>query len=141
MSMTLLVVLTLNRAPDFEAWQRAMTESHVPVQFSGKTDLREHSGFVPLTVHGSDSGFFFLHDDLADLSRLYTPLSRLKVERPVVYSFGWGGHGLECAAALYSASVLVGSFGGVAFDPQGGQFMSEQTLRETAHACMEIDDL
>jgi hypothetical protein len=29
----------------------------------------------------------------------------LKIERPVVYSLGYGGHFDECAAVFYSASV------------------------------------
>jgi len=140
MAMTLLVVMALNRAPNAATWQRAMTESHVPVHFSRPVNLEVHSGFVPLTLRGSASGFYFLREDFADLSRHYAPLAHMTVEKPVVYSLGYGGHGLECASAFYSASVLVSQFGGVAFDPEGGELMSARSLQETAEVCLALDD-
>jgi hypothetical protein len=53
-----------------------------------------------------------------------------------VYSLGFGGHGLEGAAAFYSAAALVAEFHGIAFEPQGREFMSEQQLIETAKQCL-----
>jgi hypothetical protein len=62
-------------------------------------------------------------------------LSSIKIDHPIVYSLGYGGNALECASAFCSAAILVARFGGVAFEPQGATFMSEQDLDAAATQC------
>jgi hypothetical protein len=138
MSMELFVILALTRAPTADAWQKALIERHVPVQFSESLDLARHSGFVPLTVQGQRSGFYFLNESYAELREHYPVLANIKLERPVVYSLGYGGHMLECASAFYAASALVAQFGGVAFEPQGRVFMTEEQLVNAASQCERL---
>jgi hypothetical protein len=135
MSMQLFVVLALHSSPTGEAWQNALKEQGVPLQFSALPDPARDTGFVPLTVLGQPSGFYFLRENYGELRGLYPALARVKLQEPVVYSLGYGGHFLECASAFYAASVLVARFGGVAFEPQGGSFMTERQLVDAAKLC------
>jgi hypothetical protein len=58
--MEVFVILAMSQAPDSGAWQTALTAHHIPVHFSQSFDVAQHSGFIPLTVEGRESGFYFL---------------------------------------------------------------------------------
>lgn len=70
-----------------------------------------------------------------ELQKLYPMLAGVEVQEPVVYSLRYGGDFLECASAFYAASVLVSKFGGIAFAPEAGMFLTEAKLLEGAEAC------
>lgn len=138
MSMELLVVLAMHRAPTVGTWQQALNELKVSVQFAQKVDLSTHSGFLPLTVNGHKSGFYFLTENTSEIVLQYPPLAKTGFEKPIVYSLGYGGDFRECASVFYSASALVSKFGGKAFEPQAGTFMGVNELVETARQCDEL---
>jgi hypothetical protein len=116
----------------------AGTSDHAPVQFSEQFDLSKHAGFVPVSVQGRKSGFYFLLESYQELTQSYPKLAGIKLDQPVVYSLGYGGHRLECVSAFYSAAILVARFGGVEFEPQGATFMSEQELTAAAKECQAM---
>jgi hypothetical protein len=138
MSMELFVILAATRAPDTSSWNRALAEAKVPVHFVETVDLSRHTGFLPVTVTGAKSGFYFLRESYPELAALYPGVANLKLEKPVVYSLGYGGHFDECAAVFYSASVLVSTFGGLAFEPQGGITMNAEELLAAADECQKL---
>jgi hypothetical protein len=138
MAMELLVILASQHAPTAQSWESALKDSHAPVQFSVRFDPSKQTGFVPVDVQGQKSGFYFLLESYQELTQLYPKLVSINLEQPIVYSLGYGGHRLECAAALYSAAILVARFGGVAFDPQGATFVSQQELTAAAKQCQAM---
>lgn len=69
MSMVLLVILAAPRAPTAESWERALGESHAPVRFSKQFDPGKQTGFVPVSVQGRKSGFYFLTENYAELTQ------------------------------------------------------------------------
>ncbi len=140
MSLSFLVILAARQVPTSDTWQSALQEHHVPLQFSHTLDFAKSSGFVPVKVDGHESGFYLGQEDYSDLVRLYPALSKLNLQGSVAFSLVFGGHGLECASAAYSAALLVARFNAVAFDPQGASFMSEQQLVETAKICEQLGD-
>lgn len=140
MSVSLLVILAAGQVPTGDAWRTAVQEHYVPLQFVQVLDFGTDSGFVPVKVNGHDSGFYFGKEDYSDLVRLYPSLSKINLKGPAAFSFAFGGHGLECASASYSAALLVARFNAVAFDPQGGTFLSEQQLLEAAKICEQLED-
>jgi len=140
MSMQLFVILASTHAPDAAAWNSSMISAHVPVTLSESADLSHLSGFLPVTVKGKGTGFYFLKESYAELAAHYSTVAKVKVDAPVVYSLGYGGDFHECAAAFYSASALVSKFGGTAFDPQGGVLMSQKDLLDAAKQCQEFAD-
>jgi hypothetical protein len=88
-----------------------------------------------MLVYGRSSGFYFLRESYPELARLHKPIANLRLDDPVVYALGFGGHADECIAASLSAVALVSKFNGVAFDPQGGALVTAQQLREGADRC------
>jgi hypothetical protein len=138
MSLSFLVILAARQVPTSDAWQAAVREHHVPLQFTRVLNFATNSGFVPVKVDGHESGFYFGKEDYAELVGHYPALSKISLQGPVAFSLGFGGHGLECASAAYSAALLVARFNAVAFDPQGASFMSEQQLVEAAKVCEEL---
>ena len=135
MSMELIIILALQRAPTLDAWQRALDARHIPIQFTYKADLAKHTGFLPVEVNGRRSGFYFSQDQYSDVASTYPAIASAHMAKPAIYSFEYGGNFDECTSVFYAAGVLVSDFGGVAFDPQGGAFMSSQELAETAKEC------
>lgn len=135
MSMSLFVLLAAGTAPGGDAWQDAMTET--AARFEAALNVREHSGFLPVIVSGRRTGLYFSTESYSDLASMYPSLTNIKLDSPVVYSLGYGGDFHECAAAFISASVLVSKFGGKAFEPQGGVFMSAQELQAAAAECLK----
>jgi len=140
MSVSVLVILAAGHVPTSGAWKTALQEHHVPLQFTQVLDFGTSSGFVPVKMNGHDSGFYFGKEDFSDLVRLYPALSKVDLKGPAAFSFAFGGDGLECASASYSAALLVARFNAVAFDPQGGSFVSEQQLLEVAKTCEQLKD-
>jgi hypothetical protein len=134
MSMELFVILAASNAPDTDAWNRALAEAQVPARIEA-ADLTRHTGFLPVKVGETQTGLRFLLESYAELATHYPAVASLRVEKPVVYSLGYGGDWDECAAVFYSASVLVAKFGGTAFEPQGGIVMSSKDLLDAAGEC------
>jgi hypothetical protein len=134
-SMTLLVILATGHAPDASAWNRALSEAHLPAVLAQDIDLSKHTGFLPVNVGGEKTGFYFLLQSFQELAAHYPAVAALKVEQPMVYSLGYGGDLKECAAVFYSASALVEKFGGIAFDPQGGNVLGAKELIAAAKEC------
>jgi len=138
MSVDLLVILATSNAPSGEAWSRALLEEHAPVSFSAPLDVKHDSGFVPMLVDGRRSGFEFLVESYDEDADLHPVLKNVHLDNPTVYSFSFGGHFDESAAAFFSAAVLVSRFHGVAFDPQSGAFMSAKQLTDAGRLCLTL---
>jgi len=137
MSMDLFVFLALQSAPTATEWQDAVESQGFPIQISQDVDLSKHSGFLPIELHGTDSGLYFLLDDHSDLVSHFPKLAASDLEKGAVYSLQWGGSFAECACVFYSASALVSKFGGRAFDPQTRDFLDATKLTKTGKECDE----
>ena len=134
MSMELFVILAATNAPDVDALNKSLAAASVPVIFES-ADLSHHTGFLPAALRDKKTGIYFLRDSYPELAAHFPAVAALKVEKPVVYSLGYGGDWFEAATAFYSASVLVSKYGGTAFDPQGGIVMDAEALLEAARQC------
>jgi hypothetical protein len=138
MSMTLFVIFAAGHAPDAPAWNKALAEARTPAVLAQDIDLSKHTGFLPVTVGDKRTGFYFLVESFQGLAAHYPAVAALKVEKPMVYSLGYGGDLNECVAVFYSASALVAKFGGTAFDPQGGIVLGANELIAAAKECQGI---
>lgn len=134
MSIDIFVFLALNRAPDFDAWQKALRTSRPEMHFAAPLDLARQSGFLPVLMNGKATGFYFFRSDAKEIVRDY-PAAMAGLSGGVAYQLSFGGDAIECVVAMRSAEVLVKSFGGVAFDPQGGKVMTAQDLSDNAELC------
>jgi hypothetical protein len=136
--MALFVILAGGHAPDVPAWNKALVDARSPAVLAQGIDLSKHTGFLPVTVGGNQTGFYFLLESFPELAAHYPAVAALKIEKPVVYSLGYGGDLNECAAVFYSAFVLVEKFGATAFEPQGGIVMAAKDLLGAAKECQEM---
>jgi hypothetical protein len=139
-SVDIFVFLALNRTPDFSGWQASLEKLRPGLRFVERTDLATHSGFIPVSVNGKRTGFYFYRGHLADVASSYPGVAAAQLKNGVTFQLSFGGHMDECAAAMRSAEALVKDFGGVAFDPQSGGFMTAQQLDSAAAACEAMTD-
>jgi hypothetical protein len=132
MSMNLMVLLPADQSPTIEAWQRALTEPSLPVRFSSLPDLTRSVGCIPVSLRGQPSCFYFFHESYAEACTHYPLLASVKLQQPVIYSLQYGGDFWKPRASL--TQPLCWSLGsvGVAFDPQGAIFVSEEQLLDGA---------
>lgn len=131
----IFVFLALNRAPDFDAWQKALRASRPEMHFVAPVDLAKHGGFLPVVVDGVTTGFFFFKSDPKELAPDYAIAATVTPSGGVTYQLSFGGDANECIAVMRLAEVLVKDFGGVAFDPQDGNVMTAQELADNAESC------
>jgi hypothetical protein len=116
-------------------WQQALDATHLPIQLRQDIDLSKHSGFLPITLKGKNTGFYFGLEDAVELSAAYPSIGAAHVQSTAVYTLSFGGDLLECASVYYSATALVAKFNGHAFDPQQDKFLSYSELRSTGDQC------
>jgi hypothetical protein len=108
-------------------WQQAIDAAHFPVRLDERIDLRNASGFFPVTLDHKKTGFYFLNvPSSADIP------GAQRQHSTAVYEFSFGSHFLEGASAYYVAAALVASFHGRAFDPQSGQWLASKELKTAA---------
>lgn len=138
MSMSLYVILSLQSAPDLTQWEGALRRLTVPVHIAENVNLREYSGFLPMSVNGEASGLYFLKETYQPFPPFLPTTDGLGIEQPIVYSLGYGGDPMECAAVFYSATALVKEFGGRAFDIESGRFLGPKQLTDSGNRCYEM---
>jgi hypothetical protein len=59
MSVVCLLVCNPEQLPSIDKMRDEAVHGRDPVEFSSDADLRSHSGYLPLRVHGQDTGFEF----------------------------------------------------------------------------------
>lgn len=138
MAIELLVVLATSKAPDWQGWNQALWDTHVPASLARSEDLKRYSGFLPMRVAGRSAGFYFETKSAVDLAVEYPPLATVPLTDPIVWSLSYGPHPEECAAAFLSASALVARFDGVVFDPQQGITLSLEQVNDGARQCLSL---
>ena len=132
--MALLIVVPVLSGP-VETEPALASEVH-PIQISENTDLTEHSGFLPILVHGQSTGTY-VHLDSHDeeTSRV---AYRYNLSESVVISLNYGGHLMECAATFYLAAAVTNHYGGIAIETQSAKVMESTTLAEAGEQCHEL---
>jgi hypothetical protein len=83
-SMALFVILAGGHAPDVPAWNKALVDARSPAVLAQGIDLSKHTGFLPVTVGGNQTGFYFLLESFPELAAHYPAVAALKIEKPVV---------------------------------------------------------
>ncbi len=140
MSLSFLVILAARQVPTSDTWQSALQEHHVPLQFPHALDSPRTQDSCRSRWTGTRAGSILAKKTIPTWLGCIQRCPRSTNKGSVAFSLAFGGHGLECASAAYSAALLVARFNAVAFDPQGASFMSEQQLVETAKMCEQLGD-
>ncbi len=137
MALELVLVFALGSPPSASALQSALDRQGIPVHVSSSSDLRKHTGFLPLEYETRKTGFYvnqLTYEGLiADYPQAKVPSRAAKA----VLSLGWGADFLECASVFQVASVLVSEFGADAFDTESATYIALKGVKEGAAACYD----
>lgn len=120
MSVQLFVYLREEQLPTRDQWQLAIDSHGIDLtldQFS----TREHVGFLPAKLKGSNCGFEYAFQPV-DQSATQEMPEQIGDRNKVVSFVTHGGREPDGEAAMLAAAVLTELTNGVYEDPQGGGF-------------------
>jgi hypothetical protein len=137
MSVDLLLVFTLVAPPSGASLQAVLDREPNPVQITeaASFSLTRHSGFLPVKYQSYSTGFSVYQSSSEELLGSFPRARSFQKPISAVVSFQIGGNPLECVAAARVASALVRDFQVYVFDPQGGDFMTPESLKTIVLAC------
>lgn len=132
MSMELYVI-SPKRLDTIQEWQKAVNEFQFPIRLSEDVDFEKTSGFLPVLLNGKLSGFECDHwtiDDIKEsLSFHHIALDPILKH---VLAFRWGGNFDELICATQASTAYALATGGLIFDPQEGEMLSNEKSLELA---------
>jgi hypothetical protein len=121
MSVELHVIFNDSLMPDVQQWQGAITSLGFDVQLDAIEDLRHHSGFLPATIRGQQSGFEFDVSPATEIIAAYRQLASRVAGRDSSANFRFGGDLSEMACAMAASAAFAKLTDGVWFDPQDAE--------------------
>jgi len=119
MSVELHVIFNEARLPDAQQWQDEITSLGFDLQLDPVADLPRHSGFLPATTRGAQSGFEFDVFPAKEIVAGYPQLASRAAGCDFSANFRFGGDLTEMACAMAASSALAKLTNGIWFDPQG----------------------
>ena len=144
MSVSLHVYLSRSQMPGAQLWAMAVRKAARGVELLPNFDVFNHSGFLPCKCRGADSGFeyyagVFCSEDIEDME-LEADEQDLIVSCDfsvgfVIKGSKWKDH----ETAYVAAACLTMLSGGTLYDPQCGQFSSDET--ELVALCSGFDGI
>ena len=137
--MELYLFFVLGTAPTLSQWQHAIDQTDFPIRFTVSVDLEKHSGFIPVSMNGQSTGFYFLLENQGNLEQAYPQIAAKNLKRGVVYSLSYA-RPQECSVAFYAAAALAAHSDVIAYDPQDGEFLSYSDLKAAADECAAEQD-
>ena len=132
MSMSLFVVLALEKAPDAAYLNTKAEQFNLDITYEESIDFDSHSGFYPLILNGSKSGFELYKIEFKELVEKLPHEGVNLPDNGVVYLLSYGFSHNEAPAAFYTAAILSTTINGVVFEPQGGKYMTTDELLKEA---------
>src|SRR5882762_2992902 len=120
MAVELYIFVTDSKVPTREQWMEAINELGFATILYPTLDLRTHTGFLPATYSGKETGFEFQLESASDVLANYTDIASRIGNRDKCASFRWGGDLNELAAAISSAAALAKVADGIYYYPNDG---------------------
>ena len=140
MSIELHVLLQSSRLPDPSQWQAEIDRLGFDVKLDPDFTAATHSGYLPVMLNGSDSGFEFDVGPASEIAETYPDFVRLSDGQDCSANFSWGGDLDEMACAMVASAALARLCDGVWFDPQEGKCHDADGAIEAARAAIEDAD-
>ncbi len=139
MSLTLLAIVSLNCDLTTDNLNGYAKDLALPIKITHVLDLKSHSGFMPVELNGEKSGVETYYDE--SLEDLHLPQSDdlKKMEEVGVVTFRWGSDFREGATAFYMAYILGAKCQAVAFETEGGNYMSVDDVKNYALLMLETE--
>jgi hypothetical protein len=136
-SLELHVFLRRERLPDRAGWQRTIDALGLPIQLDISLNPKTNTGFSPVNLKGTKSGFELYGGSTTELLSIYPHLRPDVGDRDAVLSFRWGGDLKECGCVLGAAAALLDAFEAVAYYPEDGiVYKDSRQLVVDARQCL-----
>jgi hypothetical protein len=128
-----LYVISPKRLDTIQEWQKAINEFQFPIRLSEDVDFEKTSGFLPVLLNGKLSGFECDHWTIDDIKEsLSFHHIALDPNLKHVLAFRWGGNFDELICATQASTAYALATGGLIFDPQEGEMLSNEKSLELA---------
>jgi hypothetical protein len=128
-----LYVISPKRLDTIQEWQKAVNEFQFPIRLSEDVDFERTSGFLPVLLNGKLSGFECDHWTIDDIKEsLSFHHIALDPNLKHVLAFRWGGNFDELICATQASTAYALATGGLIFDPQEGEMLSNEKSLELA---------
>jgi hypothetical protein len=139
MSMTLIAIVSLNCGLTTVDLNNYARDLDLPINFTHETDLRTHSGFLPVNVKGYDTGVETYFDEESKILKKLPPNEAIDSSQSGAITFRWGGSLKEGATALYIAYILGKKCQAVLFETQGGEYIPTDMAKEGAEGMLAVE--
>lgn len=130
MSMEIYVISS-RRLLSIQEWQQAVDKYDFPIIFDPDIDFEKVRGFLPLQLRGRLSGFECNHWAIEDIAETYSEI-QLDPSSKHVLAFRWGGNYDELISVTQASAAYAVATGGLVFDPQEGEVLSNERSIEMA---------
>jgi hypothetical protein len=114
-------VLCKRPLSSLEEWQSAINELGFDLEITSECKVDSMAGFLPVTLHGDQTGFECSEFSIEDLTETYDEID-FGGPWPFAYAMYTGSMG-GCVSALIAAAAIAKLTDGLAFDPQEGLTM------------------
>tara|TARA_R110001599_G_scaffold104566_2_gene265208 strand:+ start:196 stop:612 length:417 start_codon:yes stop_codon:yes gene_type:complete len=130
MSMSLFVVLAFGVEPNTAELNRYANELGIEIEYTPDVNIRDISGFFPVTLNDKKSGMEVYSSPFSDLPPEFVSLIPENHRSGVIYQFRFGGHADEAQAAFATAMILNVKYDGVTVEDQAGSLLSFEQMRQ-----------
>jgi hypothetical protein len=125
-SVDLFVVLNSGRLPNVESWQAELGRLSAPVELDRTVDPASHTGFWPIHIDGTASGFEFLTGSVSDC---LGDLAPNQIDgRDLVAQFTTHSDMSELRGSMLAAAGLASLTNGLIVDGETGELTTIEEL-------------
>ncbi len=117
------------KVPSASQWQAAIDAAGFDLKLDPSLEPFEHSGFLPCTLFGADSGVETYYDPASEVISDPDLLNELYGGRDFCIRFRWGGSFREAACAMILSYSLAKSCGAVVSYEGDAPYVSLEALR------------
>lgn len=117
------------KVPSASQWQAAIDAAGFDLQLNPSLEPFEHSGFLPCTLFGADSGVETYYDRASEVISDPDLLNKLCGGRDFCISFRWGGSLREAACAMILSYALAQACEAVVSYEGDAPYVSLEALR------------
>ena len=136
MSMELFVLLAMDTPLNTNALNEAAKTMKPVVVYEQNIDLSTHTGFLPATLGGINTGVETYKLEYSELSSMLPPSDKIDPAKTIIIKFRWGGNLLEGAVAMYTAAIYSATYNGIGFEPMSQSYLNSNELMGGFHGFM-----
>ncbi|MGI1670541.1 MAG: hypothetical protein K6L74_09490 [Neptuniibacter sp.] len=138
MSMSLFVVLALEMEPNIHQLNEVASTSGYELSLSESIEINSHSGFLPATLNGQDTGFELYSFPVSEAPEQLKNIIPVNLQNGNIYQLSFGYKSHEAQAAFATAMNMNIKYNGVTIEDQAGTLLSVEQLKVAMASFGEI---